>query len=87
VKPALGHGGQIDLQLATGHHITVTHRPDQGDYRVTVMLMSRHAEAPRHFADQWTARAHAEHLVKAYRSHRNEPFTYTVKSIIAAGKS
>lgn len=77
MKP-LTRGGQINVHLATGHTITLTHRPDHNDYRVTVMKMAEHTEAPRHFVDEQPARAHARHLVQAYRRTPTEPFTYTI---------
>jgi hypothetical protein len=84
VKPILPAGGQIEVRLRHGHTITVTHRPDHGDHRVTVMLMDKHIEQPRHFADEQQARNHANHLVKAYRRSSTEEFTFTVKSLVAA---
>lgn len=71
MKP-LPHGGQLEYQLPTGHTITLVHRPDQGDYRVTVIKMGELFEA-RNIRDEHHARAHARHLVHAYRTTTGIP--------------
>lgn len=77
-------GDQIEARVDSGHSITLTYRPDELDYRVTVMLMDHHAEHPRHFPTEYLARQHARHLTSAYRPTNTPVFTIVRLAALAA---
>ncbi len=83
-KSPLGPGEEIEVRIASGPAVTLVHRVDEDDYRVTVMIMDRHIERPRHFTDEQRARNHARHLVSVHRRDRNDPFTWTIRRRTAA---
>jgi hypothetical protein len=63
----LAPGDQIEARVTSGHCICLTRRYDGQDYRVTVMLLDRHVELPRHFPTEALARQHAYGVTRDYR--------------------